>query len=95
MASRHTPISYLSCSAPYHVVLSCIANHSRDREYAERSDTLRTVDQHALYVRRCGRTSVKARIMSTAEFGSSISVMYIDYNVCGVDQHNQVLGEVG
>src|SRR3954467_13234828 len=64
-------------------------------QHAEGAHSLRSMDQYALDVRRRGRAGMERRIVRVAEFGAPIGVMHIDDDVGGIEEHDQVLREIG
>ena len=61
-----------------------------DRQHGQRTHALDAVNKNALDVCRCGWTGVKNGIMAFAKLGSLISMVKIDDDVAGIEQHDQV-----
>src|SRR5437764_278351 len=68
---------------------------SRDWQDGKRAHALRAVDENTLDVCRRGRTGVETGIVPVAKLGPAIGVVQIDDNVGGIEEHDQVLREVG
>ena len=65
------------------------------QQHGKRAHALRAVDQHAFDVRRRGRAGVEDSIVHCRGTRAGIGVVEIDDDVGGIEQHDQVLREIG
>ena len=72
-----------------------VAGCSRDWYEGKRAHALRAMDEDTLDVRRRGWAGVETGIVTVAELRPAIGVVQIDDNVGGIEEHDQVLREVG
>lgn len=68
---------------------------SNKRHDGKRAHTLSTVNEHAFDVRGRGRAGVEGGVVLVMEFSTPISVVQIDHDVRWIEQHDQVLREIG
>ena len=72
-----------------------VASCSRNWQDGERAHALCAVDEDTLDIRRRGWAGVEAGIVAVAELGPAIGVVQVDDYVGGIEEHDQVLREVG
>src|SRR5580704_1659522 len=77
------------------VSMGRIASRSRDWQDGKRAHSLRAVDEDTFDVRRRGWAGVETGIVPVAKLRPAIGMVQIDDNVGGIEQHDQVLREVG
>src|SRR5258706_1235028 len=87
-------IQFLLCFSGWTSV-GWIADCSRNWQDGKRAHALCAMDKHTLDIRRRGWTGVEAGIMPVAELGAAIGVVQVDDKVVGIEEHDQVLREVG
>ncbi len=66
-----------------------------DRQDRERAHTLRAVDENAFDVRGGGWASMEGGIAPVAKLGTAICMVKVDDDIGGVEQHDEMLREVG
>src|SRR4029077_558429 len=66
-----------------------------DWQDGKRAHALRAVDEDTFDIRRRGWAGVETGIVTVAELRPPIGVVQIDDNVGGIEEHDQVLREVG
>src|ERR1700730_3752515 len=77
------------------VSMGRVGGCSRDWQDGKRAHALGAVDEDTCDVRRRGRAGVETGIVLVAELGPAIGVVQIDDDVGGIEEHDQVLREVG
>jgi len=84
-----------STAPPCSVSMGQVARCSRDWQDGKRAHALSAVDEDTFDVRRRGWAGVETGIVTVAKLGPAIGVVQIDDNVEGIEEHDQVLREVG